>query len=258
MWVQVGGRFFSIKKVCVFISFFFFFMHFSCSKDGEGNVYRIAMETSWNELNLGNKEKNVIAFSRELLQEIARDQGIGVEIVNVSPETGFMDLRGGRYEAMVSALSPDLFIKEEYKLSEPFILCGPLLLLRSDSLMDSLEDMDAKLLGVDFGSSIVYNVEMSPNILIRYYHNISLAIKDLLDHGVDGVIIEGLEAYEFVEVLYKDRIKIIKPPLSDKGLRLVVYGSYSKNLIKYFDNGLKSLKGRGDYHKLLRKWGIPQ
>lgn len=241
-----------------------FFLFSSCgnSEKVESNPsldYRVALPSNWYKLSLGSKEANAIAFTNELMDLFAKREGIKLTLRKVSSDKRLKELLERQYDALVSEISPGSAFSENYIFSKPFLLLGPLLLIHRESEIFSLKEMEGKIIGVRRGASIVFDVDVHASVIFRYYDDISNAIEDLVKRRIDGVVLEGFMPYEFVGNLYKEKLLIVKPPLTDKAMRLIVHKErLSEEFIVSFNQWLEELKKNGEYETLLKKWDIPQ
>lgn len=229
-------------------------------------VFRIGRDASWYPLQLSGKEKNLVAFTNELLLAIAKDQEFHFEIQDVRSHTLFEELERGDYDAVFSSLMPNALNRERYEFSDPFFLVGPVLVVLANSPITSLADMDGKIIGVGRGTSLVFNINQyqnllvtpfNPNLLITPYNKTTTALDDLLNDKIDGVIMGLVTAYTQSHSYRAGQIKVIYPPLTDEGLRLVAKHSIASTyLLSKFNDGLKKMKEDGTYQNLLDKWGL--
>ena len=232
----------------------------SCSEnERDSEVYRIALEPSWHKLNLGKNERNVRAFTKELLGAISRIENIPIETVYTLHENSFISgLESREYDAIISISSPEGRGSSRFTFSKNYLPLGPLLVVREGEEFDSLDNMDGKIVGIPRDSSIVYDVKINPSIVIRYYNNINEAIEHLVDHDVDGIILGVFAAYGFTQNLYKGRLVVQESYLNDAGLRLLTLkGGVKEEFINRFDKALSILKENGEFAALIKKWKIP-
>lgn len=221
------------------------------------NSHRIGLDPTWYPLNLQGKEKNILAFSEDLLMAIADQEKMVLTLVTVSFDNLFAGLDGSYYDAVLSSLKPTLINRDWYYFSDPYFLLGPVLLVRADSSATSITSLANKTVGVRTGTPLIFNVDQYPSILITTYDNVSQALNDLDKGIIEGFILDAISAHTYTTGLYTKRLKIISVPLSDTGLRFITRKEpEGARLIKGFNEGLRALKESGTYDQLLTKWSL--
>lgn len=222
----------------------------------EHKIFRIGRDPTWYPLQLSGKEKNMVAFTNELLLAIAKDQGFHFEIQDFQPHSLFEQMDRQGLDAVFSSLMPNSINKEKYEFSASIFPLGLVLVVTADSPATSLADMDSKIIGIGRGVSMSFNVYEYPNMLIAPYNKTSIAIDDLLNDKIDGVIMNLTTAYTQSH-FRAGQLKVLTPPLTDEALRLVATHSVaSSHLISKFNEGLKKMQEDGTYKKLLDKWNL--
>lgn len=219
--------------------------------------YRIAYDPNWYPLQLYDKQRNLVAFSNELLLAIATNEKMRIEITPLSSENLLTSLDDNHYDAVLSSLSPSSENKGHYLFSNPYYRLGPVLIVNYSSSAKSLADLEGQIIGIRTGSSVVFNLELFPEILIKSYDDILLALLDLDRNNIDGVILDPLTAYVYTTGIFAKKLKIATGPLTDVGLRLITKHNFiNKDLVSHFNDGLKALKDDGTYSMLIQKWGL--
>ena len=231
----------------------------SSTTEEDNGLYHIARDPNWNPLQLFDKEKNMSAFTNELLFEIARREKIHLELLRATSDDLLDGLKDGNYDGILSSIRPGAINRDLYEFSDPIYLLGPVLIVRSSSNIASLSDLQYKVLGVRQVSS---NPELQTfaDISIRNYENVLSALMDL-DRGlIDAVLMESLPAYQYLLGIFNGKLKIVSKPMTDLGIRLVARhdGKSETRLIHRFNEGLKAVKADGTYDALLTKWGLPK
>lgn len=220
-------------------------------------TYRIARDSTWYPLDLSDKGRSMVGFSNDLIMEIATRQKFNVEFFFDTYEHLMPGLDLNQYDGILSSLTPTSTIKESYDFSEPFYLLGPVLVTQNTANYTSLEQMSGKIIGIPSGSSMIFDIETFPAILIRSYDNPITALSDLNNHLIDGAILNMVYAYTYATGIFKGKLKIVTEPMTDYGLRMVTrHDPSSDHLIQMFNDGLQSLEKDGTYSHLLQKWGL--
>jgi len=240
---------------CLFLGAFLFFS--GCGNRKVDKVYRIARDRSWYPLNLLGKERNLLAFTDELIYTIAANQGFKVDLDSASHNALKENLDRETFDAIVTFQRPSREMLRSYEFSEPFFLLGPVLVVPIDSDAKSIQDMKGQVVGIQTGASVVYNVDAVPDIIFTPYENILFALRNLAEDQIDGVVMESLPAHEYVDSFYLGELKVVPPPLTDDGLRLMARRDpIEKDMLNMFNEGFNQLIKDGTYYDLLQKWGL--
>lgn len=222
----------------------------------QSTIFKIAVDPTWYSLDLIGRQKNVLAFSIELLQEIAKQEHLNLSLVRMGSDNLLWGLKEKRYHAVLSTLTPYVFYQRKYSFSKPYLMTGPALVLPSKEKKFSLSEMQGKEIGIIKGSEAALLLQMYPGVLIRYYDLAPEALNALAQGHVDAVVLDVLLARSYVQDLFQGVLKIEGPLLNDQGLRLVTLYNEHTFLRRRFDKALKILKTNGKYDKLLSKWGL--
>lgn len=215
------------------------------------------MDPSWYPLNLEGRENNLTAFSTDLLLEIAKLEKLSLTKNTLSWDALLDSLQKGQCDAILFSMQPHPFLEANYSFSPLYLQTGPVLVVPIDSPIHALGGLSGKELAVqpDFADSPLFNPY--PDILVRTYSSIPEALNALAEGSVDGALIDTLLASPYVHDLYKSTLKIITPPLTQEGLRLISLKNHSPELMKKFEQGLTKLQQSGRYQELLTKWNLP-
>lgn len=220
-------------------------------------IYKIGMDASWYPLGLYGKESSFTAFSSDILFAIARNQKIKVEILRSGPKRLQELLEDGKVDAILTSLTPDPKLEEEYYFSDPYYRFGAIFVVRKDIAFTSLKDLKGKRIGVKRNSPLLYRVSIDSEALIVPYDSLLFALEDLGEGGMDGLLVDQLLAYLYFAGFYRDHLKIVTLPLTPEGLRLVtLQETYAHDLIEKFNLGLENLKKEGLYEKYLNQWDL--
>ena len=217
---------------------------------------RVGVDPTWYPLELGSRDKNVTAFSTDLLTEIGKVQKIPFVKVSVNWDALMEGLQKDKYEAILSSMPPYIFNEKHFDFSEVYLPLGPVLVVPMPSKINSLNMLNGKEIAVISGSSGALILEKAPGVLIRYYDSAPAALNAILDGTIDGALIDILSATAYCRDLYQGQLKIATAPLNNEGLRLITKHDQATDLIKGFNKGLDKLRADGTLDKLLAKWGF--
>lgn len=219
--------------------------------------YTVAIDKTWYPLALYGKEKNLYAFMDELLDAIGQESGLRFHVLEVGTTNLMQDLNQKNYDAVIAATPPVLMNRLKYRFSDSLYLVGPVLLVRTNSKIQSLDELTNRFVGIQRGSSLSFDTPF-PDAKIVPYDSITTALAELEERKIDALIMDSMQAYVQIQGLYyTGKIKIVTAPLTQKGLRLITLDEARYNeLFDAFDKALSSLKKNGVYEELLNRWGI--
>ena len=227
-----------------------------CGSTRKSTTYNIGIDPSWYPLQLSGIEKNILAFSVELLVEIAKKENLQLAITNMNWDNLLWGLREKKYNAVLSPMRPYSFYLKTYSFSEPYLMTGPVLIVPKNSKIKNPDQLKGKEIGVVRGSSGALLLQTTPGILLQGYDTIPETLVALDDEQIEAAVVEILIAQDYVRNLYSDKLKIASVPLNQEGLRLISLFDQARRLMIGFDKGLAALKKSGEYEKLLKKWGL--
>ncbi len=223
----------------------------------EKKTYQIGRDSAWYPLDLRGREKAVVGFSNDLMDAIGKQEGFKAIVFEVGANALLDGLDIGNYNGVLSSLTPNPMNKKKYAFSDPFYLVGPVLIVREKSTIKSVKEMTGKILGIESGALQVFNIREPSDVVIIPYATAAKALENLDNGVIDGVLLDALKAYVWVEGFYAGRLKVATSPLTDKGLRLITLSrpEYLK-WIEEFNEGLKKVRKEGIYEQLIQKWDL--
>ena len=235
----------------------------SCSSLGSSKKsYLIGRESSWYPIELGGKEKNLTAFTNDLLSLIASEHKVKLEWYETTTSGLVNGLDNGVYDFVLTTMRPNFVNKEKYDFSDLIYEFGPVLLVKQDSKITSLKEMQGQTIGLHYGFSWANNSQNVPEInsydlYFTTYRNITHALDDLINDKIDGVIMQALPAYILTQGLYAGKIKVVTPPFSDEGLRVASLKSSNYGpIIEEINSSIEKMRANGTYHSLIAKWNL--
>jgi polar amino acid transport system substrate-binding protein len=214
------------------------------------------------QIELLGREKSLVAFTNDLMAEIAHDNNLHFQWVETNPNYLISGLDNGRYDFILTSIRPNVVNEEKYDFSLPLFDLGPVLIVRAASQFTSLKELKSLPIGILYGMSTNFNAVREPGMNVYdlsfiYYNNINKALEDLQNDQIDGVIMTSIPAYAITEGLFAGKLKVVTPPLNDEGLRLVALKSSSlSDVIDTVNQSVNLMRQDGTYDKLIRKWHL--
>lgn len=222
-----------------------------CSYYSKPPLYRIGRNINWPGLNLNGRERNMTAFSDELLLLIAKNEQIDIEVFSGSGPDLLNKLNNNTLDGFLSQQVKDS--QTRYIFSNLYFSLGPVLIVPVRPVVDR----KYKIIGTNPQSANAIDLKDNPTIQIQMYDNILKALGDLNDNQIDGALFPALEAFTYVKTFYPKTLRIGTPPLTREGIRLIALKTpKGEDLVQRFNQGLANLKEDGTYDALIEKWGL--
>jgi ABC-type amino acid transport substrate-binding protein len=229
-----------------------------CSRDAQDQDYRIAYDPSWKGVELMGQENRITGFSRDLLREIGKREKIHLSLVAIEADRLISDLKTEQYDAILSSLYPYLFNQTYFAFSSPYVLTGPVLVLRNDSSAQSIEELSGAEIAVLPDTFGALYLEQNAEILIRNYDSVPNALNDVISGTIDGAVIDIVVAAAYCANIYHGALRIVGHPMNDQGIRLITLNRPPSDLLPIFNASLDKMQQDGTYQRLLTTWSIGQ
>lgn len=236
----------------------------SCSskKGATKDEYTIGRDSTWYPLQLLGRERSLVAFSNDLMAIVSKNIGLRFSWTETTPNALADGLSNGNYDAILTSERPNVTNQERYIFSDIIFKLGPVLVVRQDSNYTSLKELKGQSVGMGSSAFLIYGAirESGANtydINLVSYNNMNQALDALTNNQIDAVIMEALPAYTMIGGLYHGLLKIVTPPLTDDGLRLMALKTpENEAMIKEFNEDLHKIRANGSYDALITKWNL--
>ncbi|MBF0360179.1 MAG: transporter substrate-binding domain-containing protein [Oligoflexia bacterium] len=197
-----------------------------------------------------SKDKGVFV---ELAHEIAKKQGVEIEIVIAPPpETvkNFVDKKLDGFFPGLDVLIPVAFSKSEsIYIKKDFAFYR-----KAGDMLNTLDKLKGKKVGLTEGYPYAKSVTENKSYSILFSPNDIINIKKLSASSLDAFIVEektGLKAVELAAA--KDQVTYDpKMPISDQDVYFAFQGDADgKMLAQKYSDGLKAMKTDGSFSKIM-------
>lgn len=225
-------------------------------------VYVVARDSSFYTMPLLGRERNLLAFTNDLMVAIAQQTGLRFAWLESNPGTLFDSLDSGTSDLILSPMSPNNFNLDKYVFSEPIFKIGPVLILPKNSSISNLKQMKGLTLGISYGTSTKFNAIRQSGahayeLIFVTFYDTAKASEALTNNRIDGIIMNAIPAYTLRSGIYNESLKIASKPLTDDGLRFIgLRNATAEMLISDVNNALRTIRENGTYDTLIEKWHL--
>ena len=226
------------------------------SAAAEEGVIKVATDATWPPMEYVNEAKQIVGFDIDLLTAAAEAGGFKVEFENTAWDGIFAGLANNSYDAVISSVTITEERKGTMDFSIPYINAGQVLIVRSDlSGVTDLAGLKGKSVGAQIGTTGAMEVTKVDGVTLRTYDELGLAIEDLVNARIEGVVADTPIAADFVlqNESYKGKLKIVGEPFTEEFYGVAVKKGNSEVLDK-INAGLKKVLESKTIEELKDKW----
>jgi polar amino acid transport system substrate-binding protein len=217
----------------------------------------IASDASFPPMEFVDEAKKIVGFDIDLINAIAKDQKLEIEIKNTAWDGIFAGLEAGQYDAIISSVTVTDERKQKYDFSEPYFDAGQGIVVRTDdNSIKSEKDLAGKTVGVQIETTGAIEIRKVQGAKIKQFDTPDLAMLDLLNKNVDAVVVDTPVAanYALQAEQFKGKLKIASEIVTNEVYGLTVKKGDPGKLLAAFNAGLKNVKASGEYKKIYEKW----
>lgn len=216
----------------------------------------VASDATWPPMEFVNAQKEIVGYDIDLINAVAEAGGFEVEIRNSSWEGVFAGLETGEYDAAISSITITEERKETLDFSTPYINAGQVLVVpQSTSGVTTLADLVGKTVGAQISTTGAFEVQKVSGVTLATYDEIGLAVADLANGRIAGVVLDTPVAADYVlqNDEYKGKLKIVGEPFTEEFYGVAVKKGNSE-VLDLINKGLAAVLASDLPDELADKW----
>jgi polar amino acid transport system substrate-binding protein len=216
----------------------------------------MATDATWPPMEFVDQNKEIVGFDIDLMKAAAKAGGFDVEFKNTAWDGIFAGLANGDYDAVVSSVTITDERKKTMDFSVPYINAGQVLVIRDNETgISTLSDLKGKQVGAQIGTTGAIAIQKEAGLQLKTYDEIGLAVQDLDNGRIDGVVVDSPTAANYVlqNDTYKGKLKIVGKPFTEEYYGVAVKKGNTKTL-DLINKGLAVVLKDGTVDKLQTKW----
>jgi polar amino acid transport system substrate-binding protein len=145
-----------------------------------------------------SEQNEIVGFDVDLANEIGRRMGIQMEYVNIAYDGLYDALLTRRVDVLISGLVATPEFAGRANFSVPYFNAGEHLVVRTDSSIFIMEDMEGRSLAVEYGSggdveARKWERRLSDLTVVRY-PDANAALQAVINGEADAALVDGITA----------------------------------------------------------------
>ncbi len=203
------------------------------------------------------KEGKIIGIDSDISKRIAESLGLELKIKDISFNALITELKNGNIDFIAAGLTKTAERAESIDFSDSYFTASQRLLVKSDSLVSRLEDIDGKKVGVQLGTTAdSYCTDDLENIEIMRYDKATDAIAALSSGIIDIVVMDDFSANQVVKK--NKNLRLIDGNLTEESYCI---GVRKGNLIllRFINETISEMKHNGEIERIVSSYmNIPE
>lgn len=218
---------------------------------------RVATDATWPPMEFVDTEREIVGFDIDLIKAVAQAAGFEVVIQNTAWDGIFAGLANGDYDAVISSVTITAERAETMDFSTPYINAGQVLIVRQEqaAAVTTLADLAGEAVGAQIGTTGAFEIEAAAGVTLRTYDELGLAIEDLAQGRIAGVVADTPIAADFVlqNETYSGVLQIVGEPFTEELYGIAVRKG-NDAVLALINAGLEVVLADGTAEALETRW----
>ncbi|MCR2110504.1 basic amino acid ABC transporter substrate-binding protein [Campylobacter upsaliensis] len=192
----------------------------------------------------------------DLVNEIAKREGIGLTWVEMSFDGLIPALKTGKIDMIASAMSATEDRRKSVDFSDVYYTTKNLYIKKKDNeALNSKEDLEGKIIGVQLGTLQEPAAKAIKDTKVQSNESLSVVIMELKEGKIDAVVADKDVSTGYLKE-NADLIGFFEEEDGSEGFSFAFDKDKQKEAIEKFNKGLKDLKADGTYDQILTKYEL--
>ena len=227
----------------------------SCSK--ASNEFVLGLDDSFPPMGFRDDNNEIVGYDIDLAKEVANRLGLKFRAQPISWSAKEQELNTGKIDCIWNGLSITPERLEALAFTKAYLNNAQVVIVRSNSGINSLADLKGKILGVQAGSSAADAIDEKPDFkaslksIVDFNDNI-MALNDLEIGGLDGVAMDSVAAEYSLKITGKPFV-ILSDSLAPEQYG-IAFKKDNTELRDKVQKTLEEMAADGTVAKISEKW----
>lgn len=250
------GFFILKKQTVIFITLFTLMIIVAAcgtGANGDSKVYTVATDSNFKPFEYLNPETGELeGFDIELMQEIAKRADFEIEFETMDFDGLLAGMQSGRYPIGIAGMSITKEREESLDFSIPYYDSGLMMMVPTDSDIQSIDDVDGKKIGSRQGSTSQAYLQEHTDAKVEAFPEIVTAYMDVKEGRLDGAFYDLPNVLYFIDQEGENKLKTVGEVLEGQAYGIAF--SKGSELVDDVNEALKSMIDDGTYAQIYEKY----
>lgn len=222
----------------------------SSATDGDSGIEKILVgtEATFAPFESMNDKGEIVGIDVDILNAIGEEMNLEVEIRNVGWEPVFQQLKNGELDLGASGITITEERKETYDFSTPYYEATQLIVVKEDSAIKSLQELEDKKISVQInttGHIAARKLQGETSADIRAFENLPTAIQEMINGGTEAAIGDNAVILEYLKNNPNAKLKTIESADFEKEFYGFMVKKGNEELLNIINEGIEKIKANG-------------
>ncbi|MDR1242253.1 MAG: basic amino acid ABC transporter substrate-binding protein [Deltaproteobacteria bacterium] len=217
----------------------------------------VAHDATWPPMEYIDSDKNIVGYTVDYIDAIAKETGVKVEHKNVAWAGIFGELAANRCDVIASSVTITLERQKVMSFSMPYYTVQQAVVVAKNSTFTSAADLKDKRLGAQISTTGYFAADKIIGNKTKSYDAIGHAIEDLKNGRLDAVLCDDPVAADFA-LQNADNKNLLKIAFVITDAEVEHYGFAvrpdDKEALDILNKGIQAVKEKGIEAELIKKW----
>lgn len=195
---------------------------------------------------------NTVGFDVDLLQAMATEMGVKIQLKNLSFDTIVTAVQNGQADIGMSGFSINADRAKQIDFTNPYFVGGQVIVTTKDSGITKKEDLQGKIIATQMGTTCATAAKGITGATVKELEDFNIAWSMLKTGAAKAVVADISVAKEYIA---KEGYVQVGEPLSYEETAIVVQKN-NPSLVKALNEALAKVKASGTYDQLVAKWEL--
>lgn len=238
--------------------FIFFFLLSLLMATGTGcfkseNVLKVGTNPTYPPFEYIDENENFAGFDIELIQLVADELGMELELTDISWDGIIPGLINGNYDCLISAMTITEDRLKQIDFSDAYFVIKQAIVVKEDNTtINSVEDLVGKTIAVQNGTTGDLFASEIKDVTMKRFDNNPIAVQDLTNNNSDACVMDDLVAYDTIKNVSGLRIIEISDTIEEHygiGIR-----KGNDAMLDKINGALTALKENGKLEELISSY----
>ncbi len=220
-------------------------------------VIVVAHDATWPPMEYIGSDKQLIGYSVDYIDAVAKEAGFQVKHRNVAWAGIFGELAAGKCDVIASSVTITPERQKAMDFSIPYYKVQQAVIVPKDSAIKQPSDLENKTIGAQISTTGYFAAREIKGATPKSYDAVGLAIEDLLNKRLDAVICDDPVAADFALKKAENAEKLhIVFVIEDAEVEFYGFAVKKGNtaVLDLLNKGVTAVKEKGIEAQLIQKW----